>query len=72
VIGGSVGSFTWHQVLQVQLLLLLALVAQTNGRAGEQDGRQETGSDSCPGHDVRPVVGNLRVVAQDLQIQSNI
>lgn len=36
----ALASLTWHQILQVELLLLLALVAQTDGGAGQQNGSQ--------------------------------
>lgn len=57
---------TGHQVLQVQLLLLLAFAAQTDGRTRQQNGGNQAGRDARPGNNVRPVVRDACVVAQHL------
>lgn len=57
---------TGHQVLQIQLLLLFAFATQTDGGAAQQNRRNQTGRNAGPGHNVRPVVRDARVVTQNL------
>lgn len=71
--GGGLGreKLTGHQVLQIQLLLLLTLVAQADRSAGQQNGSQQTSTDACPGHNVRPIIDDLSVVAQYLNMEEH-
>lgn len=66
------GQLTRHQILQIQLLLLLTLVAQADSRAGQQNGSQETGANACPGHNVRPIIGHLSIIAQHLEEHTSV
>lgn len=68
---GGRGKLTGHQVLQIQLLLLLTLVAQADRSAGQQNGSQQTSTDACPGHNVRPIIDDLSVVAQYLNMEEH-
>lgn len=69
--GEGWGKLTGHQVLQIQLLLLLTLVAQADRSAGQQNGSQQTSTDACPGHNVRPIIDDLSVVAQYLNMEEH-
>lgn len=68
---GGRGKLTGHQVLQIQLLLLLTLVAQADRSAGQQNGSQQTRTDACPGHNVRPIIDDLSVVSQYLNMEEH-
>lgn len=65
------GKLTGHQVLQIQLLLLLTLVAQADRSAGQQNGSQQASADASPGHNVRPIIDDLGVVAQYLEMEEH-
>lgn len=70
-IDGGIGTPTGHQVLQIQLLLLLTLVAQADCSAGQQNGSQQASADTSPGHNVRPIIDDLGVVAQYLEMEEH-
>ena len=56
-----------HKVLHVHGVLPLLVGADADGGQAEQDGGDEGEPDTDPGHDVAPVVLELRVVLQGLK-----
>lgn len=67
VVGGLLLRVDWHQILQVELLFLLALASKADGGSGQKNGGDELAGDGGPCDDVRPVVGDSGVVPQDLK-----
>ena len=57
----------WHEVLHVHGVLPLLVGADADGGQAEQDGGDQGEADTDPGHDVAPVVLELRVVLQGLK-----
>ena len=56
-----------HEVLHVHGVLPLLVGADADGGQAEQDGGDQGETDTDPGHDVAPVVLELRVVLQGLK-----
>lgn len=57
----------WHEILQIELLLLLALASEADGGSGQENGGDEFAGDGGPCDDVRPVVSDSSVVFQNLK-----